>query len=438
MSGTPRNSSEADSSFSEEECQQNSKVGEGEPSSSVGLRKQDPSSCVGLKGRGTSPTGAPSGPSPAGPPSSSTGASTSPTGALSFGQVQQPGGRSFGNPPPGFPPGMSQPAWPFWPFWPNQQQPWPQPTMPWPMYHNVPGYQVPPSPGAPNSPPSGGEVRPNPELSSVASASVAPHSDQESLSDGELSSSSTEDTMLGAFQVKKAGPPIPDSLASLTAKALSSPADTQVIKDLKEKYLPPDNVPLLCVPSVNKSIWTQAAAYRKDNDHSLQRVQGALVSSISATTYLATELRNLRKLYPKEARFHDLDKMGREATLLASHASYMLSCHRREQLKPIFKQEYRDLCAKTQPISDQLFGPDLTKDCRDLAEQARATGSIFHTQHKNQPFRQSGRQEHSGDQRGKYKGGRPFKPRFNSNKPYQRKQYQSNKNYHQNKKQSKN
>jgi len=180
-----------------------------------------------------------------------------------------------------------------------------------------------------------------------------------------------------AFSKDTLGKAIQDNLATVLSKSCTSAPDANFVKEVKEKFQRPENTPYLVVPRINSSIYRKMSRHLKDGDHSLQRPQGVLCHGIYAVAQLSDKLQSLKADNPGNDVLEDLHSLSEDAAFLLGHASYLLSIARREKLKHLFVGDYTDLCKKSQDITDELFGSDLTKTCKDIGEAAKATNQIM-------------------------------------------------------------
>lgn len=180
-----------------------------------------------------------------------------------------------------------------------------------------------------------------------------------------------------AFVKSKTAGSVNKSLADMMNKACSSTADSDFVKDMREKYNRPSNVPFLLVPTVNSSIYKKMSRFNKDLDHGLQRTQGTLCSGIYATSLLADKLNELKRSNPDDEIINELLTLSEDATFLLSHSSFLMSLSRREHLKHLFQGDYKDLCKKSVEVTDELFGSELSKACKDISEASRATTKML-------------------------------------------------------------
>jgi hypothetical protein len=196
-----------------------------------------------------------------------------------------------------------------------------------------------------------------------------------------------------AFSKDKTAANVNSSLASMLNQACTTPADVAFIKDIRDKYNRPNNIPHLLVPSVNATIYRKMSCFQKDMDHGLQKTQGNLCGGIYATASLSDRLFKLRKDNPDDELLTELHSMTEDALFLLSHSSFQLSVARRDSLKHLFAGDYKDLCKKTQNVTDELFGSELTKVCKDISETSRATSkmlkssSVFNKNSRSNSFR---------------------------------------------------
>ena len=68
---------------------------------------------------------------------------------------------------------------------------------------------------------------------------------------------------------------------------------------------------------------------------------------------------------------------ARDATFLASNASYQLSVVRRSQFKSVFDEDHSELCDIKNPVSTMLFGDDLAKSCKEISDETSAMSKAF-------------------------------------------------------------
>lgn len=101
--------------------------------------------------------------------------------------------------------------------------------------------------------------------------------------------------------------------------------------------------------------------FNKDLDHGLQKTQGTLCSGIYAVSLISDKLYDLKKSNPDDEMVSELLTISEDAAFLLSHASFLMSNSRREHLKHLFQGDYKELCKKSQEVTDELFGSELSK-----------------------------------------------------------------------------
>ena len=174
------------------------------------------------------------------------------------------------------------------------------------------------------------------------------------------------------------GPDINVQLAGLVHKLLreAKPNETK-LNELKKQYIPPNNCEGLSETRVNANIWNNLGETARSNDPKLQKVQKYLVKGMTA---LVTVLDKLIKDEAKSSNDYNISSLM-DAVILLSNANTEVNLRRRERLKPELHPSYRHLCNPSNPITSQLFGDDLPKAVKDIAE-ANKISSKLHGERK--------------------------------------------------------
>ena len=241
----------------------------------------------------------------------------------------------------------------------------------------------------------------------------------ESITDGRVSEESEDeaepdDSRFGnAFKKCKTSGTVNKTLAEMMNRAGTSSADSDFVKDIRDKYHRPSNVPFLLVPTVNSTIYKKMSRFNKDLDHGLQKTQGTLCSGIYAVSLIADKLHDLKKSNPDDEVLSDLLTTSEDATFLLSHASFLMSSSRREHLKHLFQGDYKELCKKTHELTDELFGSELSKACKDISEASRATTKMLKSNKNANSFRSQSRESFRSQPRDPF---RSYKGKFNNQK----------------------
>ena len=126
---------------------------------------------------------------------------------------------------------------------------------------------------------------------------------------------------------------------------------------------------------MNANIWNNLRETARSNDLKLQKVQKYLVKGMTAII--------IDKLIKDEAKSSNDDNISSlmDAVILLVNANTEVNLRRREQLKPELHPSYRHLCNPSNPITSQLFGDDLPKAVKDIAEPNKISSKL-HGQRK--------------------------------------------------------
>ena len=175
------------------------------------------------------------------------------------------------------------------------------------------------------------------------------------------------------------GPDINVQLAGLVHKLLreAKPNETKLTK-LKKQYIPPNNCEGLSETRVNANIWNNLGETARSNeDLKLQKVQKYVVRGMTALVTF------IDKLIKDKAKSNNADNISSlmDAVILLSNTNTEVNLQRRERLKPELHPSYRHLCHPSNPITSQLFGDDLLKAFKDIAE-ANKISSKLHGERK--------------------------------------------------------
>ena len=168
-------------------------------------------------------------------------------------------------------------------------------------------------------------------------------------------------------------PNIDPKLAETTMKRWGKKLNPEKLKIIIDKYQRPANCKSMAGIRCNPEIWSQLSSNKKRTDLHLFNIQQVVlkvaVASLQTTNALATSKSG-------DDQSHLLAQSVDIIALLA-HAHTQTSQLRRDQIKPILKQEYSTICsAEIQPDSKWLFGSDLAKTLKD-AKEASSISSSF-------------------------------------------------------------
>ncbi|XP_071506285.1 uncharacterized protein [Diadema antillarum] len=165
------------------------------------------------------------------------------------------------------------------------------------------------------------------------------------------------------------GEAVDEEIAKSVNYFIGNKLEDKAIEETVGKYPPPSNCPHLDTPKVNAPIWEHLQSVTRNRDLKLQRVQKCLTRGIGAL---------LRSL---DAR--DISESQQDALALLSNAHFELNCVRKDLIKPDINSEYVHLCKPSTPVTQLLFGDDLTRQMKDLKEQHKASAGVMRTQQKH-------------------------------------------------------
>ena len=173
----------------------------------------------------------------------------------------------------------------------------------------------------------------------------------------------------------KPGPPVADKVAVLFNAILESNMPEDKYGELLKKYSKPENCNGLEAVKVNTEIWAGFDKSVRSRDLILQHVQLALTKSMSAILPLLNRLVSNKGPDCESERKLNI-RRATDALAILAHSNMDLNFRRREQLKPFLNSYYRALCTRAIPVTNWLFGDELSKNIRDINETNRVGKTV--------------------------------------------------------------
>lgn len=248
-------------------------------------------------------------------------------------------------------------------------------------------------------------------------------SDDDSTADAGHDSDDLLDDYSKALQLEdKVGDAIQGPLATLLSNMLSKKVDEGALNQKGDQFPRPANVPEIVTPTVNPEIWGQIQKTTRSRDIKLQKVQGANIKGLSALAKLANTLMEAKKS-KKAISTTECLRICLDAFALFAHANQEINQRRREVIKPDLNARFKDL-AKNQPVTDKLFGDELSQQVKDINETAKMARSMAKGNSRSNPNKGKGLRHQSknwGDSRRYQSGGSQYysRNRYNDSRKYQ-------------------
>ncbi len=175
---------------------------------------------------------------------------------------------------------------------------------------------------------------------------------------------SSNDDLLGDIQQEyeaddKVGPKIKDKLATLTDKILMTKLSDDKLSEKQKGYSRPQNCTKLIKTKVNPEIWALLKPSTRTRDLNFLKVQKLLFSALVPLLQLT------EKLLAKQGVKEEV-KLATDTITLMANANIELNLRRRELMRPDLNTQYQRLCAPSVPITQLLFGDDLSKTVHDI------------------------------------------------------------------------
>ena len=172
-------------------------------------------------------------------------------------------------------------------------------------------------------------------------------------------------------QTKDKSPAITEKVASLIDNMASGGLSPETVTERVDKYPPPENCKFLCTTTIDEEVWDLLPRRSRTVDLAFQKVQELLVQGLSSLSILEDQLvKDLQTGKPTNVR-QVLDQVM-DSIALVANANYKLNMKRRELIKPDLNPPFTRLCKEDIKPSSKLFGDELSKHLKDMAEAKKA------------------------------------------------------------------
>ncbi len=180
-----------------------------------------------------------------------------------------------------------------------------------------------------------------------------------------------------AFKKEKVGSDVSEELQVFVSKACTMEPDPDFIKTIREKHIMPGNCPVVTSPAIHKRVWRALGHKGREADLERKKVHQNSLHSLYASLEVSDRITKLQAKYPEDPDIVELEQASKESVYLQGYACYTHSLHRREHLRSAFKADYRSLCNRDQPLSENMFSKEFSKDCKELSETNKAVDAAL-------------------------------------------------------------
>jgi hypothetical protein len=167
---------------------------------------------------------------------------------------------------------------------------------------------------------------------------------------------------------KECGPPVNETLATAVQNSINVNFDQEKGKKLADAIEYPENCSLLAPPKVNEEIWHDSFISKplRIQDCGLQNIQlfigKAMVPMINMMdSMLESDSQESTKWF----------NQAFEAVELLTFAHRDVTNNRRKLLKPALKPEFGKFCAPKTPVTNHLFGDNLSERVKSITDMKK-------------------------------------------------------------------
>lgn len=160
---------------------------------------------------------------------------------------------------------------------------------------------------------------------------------------------------------------ISSGLAKAVNASVTIKSNADSIKSIEDKYYRPENCENLCVPRVNREIWSALSRQANTQDSKMQDIQKSLVKGMIPIVQLAEQCCKSKELLdPVKTR-----SLLSDSICLLGHGFLSLTHRRRSIMKPYFNDKFKPICNNDVPVDTLLFGTDCTKKMKELGDYTK-------------------------------------------------------------------
>lgn len=173
----------------------------------------------------------------------------------------------------------------------------------------------------------------------------------------------------------KEGQELDDEICDVVKTTLTKALSEEEMTALTSKYDTPKNCELLTKVKVNQLIWDKLEPTVRTNDLKLQKIQGSMMKGVTAMNRVMEKVlihqRKFKCSDEEERSLDDVLDTAIDALSLACIANMDLNTRRRDLIKGDLSEDYKGLCATSVPVTTELFGDEVTKQVKELAEVSK-------------------------------------------------------------------
>lgn len=182
------------------------------------------------------------------------------------------------------------------------------------------------------------------------------------------------DTVLSNYKskmekVEETSGKINQDLADVAADMVLTGLSEERVKALRACYLSVENCATVCPVRVNKFIYNIISGATREADCVLQKTQAVQATGLIALLKAIDEVKEAAR--DKPSLNGTFQKMT-DAFSLLSHVNMDLNLRRRAVMKGGLNQDYRHICAASNPITSELFGDNV----EDLIKQQTEANKV--------------------------------------------------------------
>ena len=150
-------------------------------------------------------------------------------------------------------------------------------------------------------------------------------------------------------------------------EAFSKKVKDSKLKEIEVMYKGPENCDFLCVPKTILESWFELARQARTKHLAPQEAHRGVTKGVQPIIELVGKILKAQKT-KSELKPDSFTTPLVDTITLLCNASFRLSRVRRETMREFVSLSYRSLCSKNTPPGKWLFGDELPKQIKEIAE----------------------------------------------------------------------
>lgn len=185
----------------------------------------------------------------------------------------------------------------------------------------------------------------------------------------------------------RGGEPVPENMSQVINNAFTVRLADEIRASKLKLFPTPANCHGSDKVRINQPIWDKLKPHTRSMDARMQVVQSHVVAAGAGVCKALPNIQNMAPEKIKDPSITQLTKALLKVQVLLGQSNVELNLRRRKLVKLDLNAQFHHLCAATTPVSQWLFGDELSSQVKNISDANRVVGRIFPVSGRGRPFR---------------------------------------------------